>query len=60
MKKNNRFQKVYKQGTVEGMEIWIDRETGVNYLVNFAGYRGGITPLLDAERKPVVTPMEKW
>ena len=60
MKKNNRFQKVYKQGTVEGMEIWIDRETGVNYLVNFAGYRGGITPLLDAEVKPVVTPMEKW
>ena len=60
MKKNNRFQKVYKQGTVEGMEIWIDRETGVNYLVNFAGYRGGITPLLDAEGKPVVKKIKKW
>ena len=59
MKKNDRFQKVYKQGTVEGMEIWIDRETGVNYLANFAGYRGGITPLLDAEGRPVVTPVEK-
>ncbi len=59
-KKGNRFKKIYTQGKVEGIQIWVDRETGVNYLVNFAGYRGGITPLLDAEGKPVVTPMEKW
>lgn len=57
MKKDGRFEKVYKQGTFEGMEIWIDRVTGVNYLVHFDGYKGGITPLLDPEGKPVVTPI---
>lgn len=57
MKKGDRFEKAYKQGTLEGMEIWIDRVTGVNYLVYFSGYRGGITPLLDGEGQPVVTPV---
>lgn len=36
-------------------EIWVDRETGVNYLFHKDGYGGGLTPLLDRDGKPVVT-----
>lgn len=28
-------------------EIWVDKETGVNYMYHAAGYSGGLTPLLD-------------
>ena len=55
-KKEKRFEKVYEQGTMDGMEIWVDRETGVNYLYHYAGYSGGLTPLLDRDGKPVVSP----
>ncbi len=40
--------------------IWIDRETGVNYLyMTRASYSGGLTPLLDAEGKPVITLIDQ-
>jgi hypothetical protein len=55
MARNDRFVKAYAQGHMEGFEVWVDRETGVNYLYRFAGYGGGLTPLLNAEGKPVVT-----
>ncbi len=55
MAKKERFIKTYQQGILEMMEIWVDRETGVNYLFHFAGETGGMTPLLDADGKPVVT-----
>lgn len=29
MAKNDRFEKVYSQGTMNVMEIWVDRETGL-------------------------------
>ena len=51
----DRFEKVYSQGTLEGMEIWVDKETGVNYLYHFAGYAGSLTPLLDENGKPIVS-----
>lgn len=35
--------------------VIIDKETGVNYLYVCHGYGGGLTPLLDAEGKPIVT-----
>ena len=57
-KQDNRFEKVYTQGQLEGMEIWVDKQTGVNYLYHFAGYGAGLTPLLDRDGKPVVTPVE--
>jgi len=40
----------------------VDRETGVNYLFHFSGYAGGLTPLLNKEGKPIVTPVvpEGW
>ena len=55
-KKDNRFEKVYSQG-LGTMEIWVDKETGVNYLYRQSGYSGGMTPLLDRDGKPVVTPI---
>ena len=52
-----RFVKVDSEGTLSGNEVWVDRETGVNYLFHFCGNAGGITPLLKADGTPVVTPL---
>ena len=54
MGKNDRFEKVYSQGTMNVMEIWVDRETGVNYVFHASGYAGGMTPLLDRDGKLVI------
>ena len=27
-----RFKKIYQQGTIDVMEIWVDTQTGVNYV----------------------------
>ncbi len=56
---DNRFDRVYSQGVVSSVEIWVDRETGVNYLYMASGYGGGLTPLLDREGKPVVSPIAR-
>ena len=45
MSNNERFIKTYSQGTLNVTEIWVDRETGVNYAFHQAGYAGGFTPL---------------
>ena len=58
-KQSERFEKVYSQGKVQFMEVWVDRETGVNYLYRHTGYAGGLTPLLDGDGKPVVTPISQ-
>ena len=55
MAKDNRFEKMYSQG-MGSVEIWVDKETGVNYLYRQSGYSGGLTVLLDADGKPVITP----
>ena len=55
MAKRNRFEKVYTQGAMDIVEIWVDTETGVNYMYRQSGYAGGLTPLLDKDGKPVVT-----
>lgn len=39
--------------------ILVDRETGVNYLWVASGYSGGLTVLVDAEGKPIVTAVPK-
>ena len=52
-----RFAKVYSQGTMNVMEIWVDKETGVNYVFHAGGYAGGMTPLLDREGKPIISPI---
>ena len=57
MAKQNRFVKTYSEGAFGSNEIWVDRQTGVNYLFHAAGYAGGLTVLLDREVKPVITPI---
>ena len=58
MNKDKRFEKVYKQGA-GSIEIWVDKETGVNYLFRASGNAGGLTVLLDKYGKPVITPVER-
>ena len=53
-----RFEKVYSQGMLDFFEIWVDRETGVNYLYHGAGNGAGLTPLLDRDGKPVISSIE--
>ena len=56
MKKEKRFEIVYEEGSFTSAKtIYVDKETGVNYLFIASGYAGGLTPLLDAEGKPVIT-----
>jgi hypothetical protein len=55
MAKNERFEKIYSQGIANIMEIWVDKETGVNYVFHESGYAGGMTPLLDRDGKPIVS-----
>ena len=55
MAKNERFEKTYSQGTMNVTEIWVEKETGVNYLFIANGFGGGLTPLLDVEGKPIIT-----
>lgn len=57
--KEKRFVKKYSQGKIDVTEIWVDMKTGVNYMYHHAGYSGGLTPLLDAEGKPIITPVRK-
>ena len=51
MAKDQRFEKMTTT------EIWVDKETGVNYVFHASGYAGGMTPLLDRDGKPVVSPV---
>ena len=39
--------------------ILVDKETGVNYLMVKSGYGTGITPLLEADGKPIITPVNE-
>jgi len=55
--KEKRFEKIYSQ-SMGSMEIWVDKETGVNYLYRQSGYSGGFTVLLDKEGKPIITAPE--
>ena len=55
----DRFVRTYAQGSGFGtrIEIWVDRQTGVNYMWQASGYAGGLTVLLDREGKPVISPL---
>ena len=56
-KKGKRFEITYTQGVLGVIEILVDQETGVNYLFRTNGNAGGLTPLLDREGKPVISPI---
>ena len=53
--KEKRFKRIYNQGVIDNIEIWVDTETGVNYMFKSSGYAGGLTPLLDANGKAIIT-----
>lgn len=54
-----RFVKILSEGSSFGevRMLYVDRETGVTYLFVKSGYGAGITPLLDADGKPVITKL---
>ena len=58
-KKEDRFEVVFQDGSLLNdagiRQIFVDKETGVHYLVWRSGYAGGITPLLDSEGNVVIT-----
>ena len=56
MAKNKRFIKVHSE-VMGGRMILVDSVTGVNYLFVSEGYAGGLTPLLNRDGTPVVTPV---
>ena len=53
-KKEKRFIKTYSQD-MGCTVIYVDKQTGVNYLFVQSGYGGGLTPLLNRDGTPVVT-----
>lgn len=59
-KTDDRFIRVYTQGAVNVSEIWVDKQTGVNYLFHASGSAGGLTPLLNSDGTPVVTPISRY
>ncbi len=59
MAKKDRFKKIYSQGVFANSSIFVDTETGVNYLFHTDGWGCGLTVLMDKDGKPVVTPIEK-
>ena len=55
-RKNERFIKVHSENMGSEL-IYVDRQTGVNYLFIQSGYAGGLTVLLNRDGTPVVTPV---
>ena len=55
---NDRFYVKEKSGSQLAdsglIQVIVDKETGVNYLWVKSGYAVGLTPLLDADGKPIV------
>ena len=60
-KTDDRFVKTYSQGSslTTLTQIWVDKQTGVNYLFTASGYAGGLTPLLNRDGTPVVTSVPR-
>ncbi|HBI6643192.1 TPA: hypothetical protein K8H27_001417 [Listeria monocytogenes] len=58
-KMEERFEKVYTQGKLNIMEIWVDKETGVQYVYHLVSYAGGMSPLLDVDGKPLLADLSK-
>ena len=59
--KEKRFLVTYTQNSFTGpyFQILVDKETGVNYIYAASGYSGGITPLLNSDGTPVITPVSE-
>ena len=55
-KKEERFIRIHSEN-FDSEVILVDRKTGVNYLFVSRGYAGGLTPLLNRDGTPIVTPI---
>ena len=55
--KKERFVKTWSDGIFGSNEIWVDTQTGVNYFFHATGNAGGLTPMLNRDGTPVVTPI---
>lgn len=61
-KKKQRFEKMISEGT--GLseplrEVWLDKETGVQYLRFTSGYSTSLIPLLGSDGKPLIVKPEE-
>lgn len=55
-KKEKRFVRIYEEKAMFAENaLLVDRQTGVTYLWHTEGYGGGLTVLLDANGKPVIS-----
>ncbi len=61
-KKDNRFVVVHKEGNSLSnsgyRQLLVDKQTGVTYLLISCGYGSSITPLLNADGRPVITRVD--
>ena len=55
MDKRFEFKKPERDNLMTDALIIVDKKTGVNYLMVRSGYGAGLTPLIDADGKPIVT-----
>ena len=55
--RKERFVKTWSDGIFGSNEIWVDTQTGVNYFFHATGNAGGLTPMLNRDGTPVVTPI---
>ena len=54
-KETDRFVKVLEEsGFITSSEIWVDTQTGVQYLYHSSGNSVGLTVLVDADGKPLL------
>lgn len=58
-KRMDRFEMVYTENSFSEnyMAIYVDKQTGVNYLFSCYGNAGGLTPLLNRDGSPVISPI---
>ncbi len=56
----DRFEKIHGEGVLNVTEIWVDKQTGVNYLFHASSNAGGLTPLLKPDGTPVVSPVRRY
>ena len=59
-RKNPRFAITYEvTAMTSNQRIFVDKETGVNYLLLSFGSMFGFSPLVDKDGKPLVTPIDE-